>query len=94
MPGAAQYPPSLSVQPSWLELVSEGGEGSAPVGDSPLPGTGWPRLESVDYLNKLIILVILLLALPWLLGKLVSDPGKASRHAAGFAMGSSSLAGS
>lgn len=97
MPTKAPYPPPLDTpRPSWTELVGEEGEGTEPeegapststTSTGPLPGEGWPKLESVDYCIKLITLIVLLLALPWLIGKLLAEPGKASRHAGSFVLG-------
>jgi hypothetical protein len=99
MPQKAPYPPPLDTpRPSWLTLVGEDGDGAGPEGETPstsptstgpLPGNGWPKLESVDYCIKLITLIVLLLALPWLVAKLVSEPGRASRHAGAFVLGNS-----
>lgn len=43
-----------------------------PVSHFPLPG--WPATSTVDYLTKLILLGLLLLALPYLIGKLLTSP--------------------
>jgi hypothetical protein len=82
------YPRPLTAPPPWLSLL-EPGQGEPPTssGKGPMPGEGWPKFETVDYANKLIMLMILLLALPWLLGKLISDPEHMSRHAAKMATG-------
>lgn len=83
MPDAAAYPPPLTRQPSWLPLV--GGGGAAPTPTSGFPGgEGWPAIESLDYAIKLITLLVLVLALPWILGRFVHD-GHLSRHAASVA---------
>jgi hypothetical protein len=77
----------MTPRPPWTELVDGGGSTAAAAAGGP-PGEGWPPLETVDYWLKLITLAILVLALPWLLGKMMSEPGRASRHAASFASGS------
>jgi hypothetical protein len=68
--------------PWWATLFEE----SAPTGTAPaegsVPGPGWPDLHTVEYLTKLIVLGLLLLALPWLLAKVVTAPGDAMKHAA------------
>lgn len=89
----SSYPPPLASPPSWLPLLGPGdsGAGPGPSDDSPLPGEGWPALETIDYLSKLIVLIVLLLALPWLIHKLLTDPGQLSGHSAGMAMGPASL---
>lgn len=86
MPDGSPYPRPLTAPPPWPALL-EPEQGEPSGGKGPMPGEGWPKLETVDYANKLIMLVILLLALPWLLGKLISDPGNMSRHAARMAAG-------
>jgi len=58
------------------------GEAGCTCSSSKLPGEGWPDLHTVEYLTKLIVLGLLLLALPWLLAKVVSSPGDAMEHAA------------
>jgi len=84
MPGSpSTFPEPLTTPPSWLSLLKPGGEaeGDAPVDDNgPLPGEGWPRLESIDYVNKLILLIVLLLALPWLIGRLLTHPAQVPRQ--------------
>jgi len=72
----------MTLRPSWTEIVGGAGA-SSPIGSiEGLPGEGWPPLETVDYALKLITLIVLLLALPWLFSKIISEPGKVSRHAA------------
>lgn len=46
----------------------------APVSHFPLPG--WPAASTVEYLTKIIILGLLLLALPYLIGKLLTSPAE------------------
>lgn len=87
------FPAPLTSPSDWVGLVDEGagGEGPGPHNEKPLPGEGWPKLETVDYVSKLIVLLILLLALPWLIVKLLSNPGELSGHSAGLAMGPASM---
>jgi hypothetical protein len=77
-PSALTTPP----RPWWEGLL----EASAPTASLPaegsVPGPGWPDLHTVEYLTKLIVLGLLLLALPWLLAKVVTAPGDAMKHAA------------
>lgn len=40
------------------------------------PPPGFPSKAQIDYTTALIALSLLLLMLPWLLGKVVTDPGK------------------
>ncbi|HWW67812.1 MAG TPA: hypothetical protein VNY83_07480 [Solirubrobacterales bacterium] len=72
-----------------LEPADKGGPG--PGSESPLPGEHWPALESIDYVSKLIILIVLLLALPWLISKLLTAPHELTEHAAGASMGVASM---
>jgi hypothetical protein len=76
------YPEPITVRPSWLPLV-DAGKG-APASTAGLPGEGWPAIETLDYTTKLITLIVLLLALPWLLGKVFTHPEQVSRAAAGM----------
>lgn len=39
------------------------------------PPQGWPSLPQLTYTKELITVVLLLVALPWLLRKLTSNPG-------------------
>jgi hypothetical protein len=69
----------LAAPPSWLPLLEPAGGGDGlpgPGHESGLPGESWPKLHTVEYLTKLITLIILLFALPWVLGKLLSNPEK------------------
>jgi hypothetical protein len=45
---------------------------AVPMSHFPLPG--WPASSTVEYLTKLIVLGLLLLALPYLIGKLLTSP--------------------
>jgi hypothetical protein len=75
----------LAAPLTWLSLLEpaeEGGDPPGPGNETDVPGSGWPKLETIEYLTKLILLVLLLLGLPWLLGKLVTDPGAVMRPAA------------
>jgi hypothetical protein len=77
----------LTAPPSWLPLL-EPEEGDEAAGGGPRhgrekrPGEGWPPIETVEYLTKLIILIVLLMGLPWLVTKLITDPDQVMRHAA------------
>jgi hypothetical protein len=46
---------------------------AVPASHFPLPG--WPAASTVEYLTKLILLGLLLLALPYLIGKALTSPG-------------------
>lgn len=39
------------------------------------PPAGWPNLAQLTYTKEAITVLLLLLALPWLVGRLLSDPG-------------------
>jgi hypothetical protein len=84
----AARPPLTSPPAWWMGTGGEGGAGPGPSGEGPIPGPGWPAPQTVDYLTKLIVLGLLLLAIPWLLAKLIQSPREGSRHAAAAAMGS------
>ena len=61
------------------------GVGAAvPASHFPLPG--WPAASTVEYLTKLIVLGLLLLALPYLIGKLLTRPGDVFASTTGRAM--------
>jgi hypothetical protein len=86
MPSESPYPQPLTAPPPWLPLHElAGGEDSdapGPGAEGPLPGDHWPKLETVEYVSKLIVLVLLLLALPWLVDRLIAHPGRISKHSA------------
>ena len=95
MPGnAPQLGPRgpLTSPPPWWEegAGARPGEGapeasSGSSDDSPLPGEGWPSITTVEYMTKLITLCLILLAVPWLLGQLLSSPKDGARNAASVA---------
>jgi hypothetical protein len=60
--------------------------GASPSSSFPLEG--WPTAPTVEYLTKLIVLGLLLLALPYLIGKLLTRPGDVFAATAGRAMSS------
>jgi hypothetical protein len=77
-------------------LLGKGEDGDGPGApgpehEGPFPGPHWPDLHTVEYLSKLIILIVLLLALPWLVGKLLTDPGEVLSHAAAPSVAANSM---
>jgi hypothetical protein len=46
-----------------------------------LPRPGWPAKHDLDYVKTLIELALLLLAVPWILKRLASNPGGTARKA-------------
>ena len=72
------FPKPLTGPAPWVPLV-DAGNGEA-GGEEPFPGEHWPRLETIDYISKLIVLLILLLALPWLIQRLLTHPGQVPRQ--------------
>jgi hypothetical protein len=50
-----------------------------PSWSEPAPGdyppSRWPSKEQLTYTKELVTVALLLLALPWLLSKLLTDPG-------------------
>jgi hypothetical protein len=83
MPAGSPYPRPLTAPPPWLPWLepAENGE-PGPGKEDPFPGEHWPKLETIDYVSKLIGLILLLLALPWLVDKLLSHPSELPRHSA------------
>lgn len=81
-----RYPVPLTAPPSWLPLLEHGdggsGGGLGPDLEGAIPGTGWPAAETIDYLYKLLGLLVLVLALPWLFERLLASPRKGSHGAA------------
>lgn len=71
--GRPTYPLPLRPRAPWVDLVEQDGGAGAATG---FPGEGWPSLEAVEYCSKLILLILILLALPHLIVKLVKSPGK------------------
>jgi hypothetical protein len=81
--------------PAWPQFTQDGASwpvvgsahpaaGAAAVSHFPLDG--WPAAGTVDYLTKLIVLALLLLALPYLVGKLLTSPGEVFATTTGKAM--------
>lgn len=62
-PGPIPWPP-----PGAFE---ERGPGSPPS----YPPKGWPTKAQLDYTQQAIVVGLLVLALPWLIGRLATDPG-------------------
>lgn len=82
--GVSTPSPLVAPPPPWW-VAFTGHEAPADCscsGENSIPGPGWPKMETVEYMTKLIVLGLLLLALPWLLAKVVSSPGDAMEHAA------------
>jgi hypothetical protein len=76
----------LTAPPSWLPLLEPAQDhDDAGAGAAPFPGPSWPKLEHIDYMSKLITLILLLLALPWLLDRLLTKPGEVPAHSAHLA---------
>lgn len=71
--------PQFSQEPSshpWWGLASMDAAGPVAPGSpaSHFPLEGWPAMPTVEYLTKLILLGLLLLALPYLVGRLLLNP--------------------
>jgi len=94
--GAAPTSPLQAPPAPWWTTLGGSPAGDCPcsgeagcschTGENAIPGPGWPPIETVEYMTKLIVLGLLLLALPWLLAKVVSSPGDGMRIA-GHAVG-------
>jgi hypothetical protein len=52
------------------------------------PRPGWPTHGTVKYSKDLLELLLLLLAVPWLVKRIVHNPRRASRAAANHHLGS------
>lgn len=81
--------------PDWPQFRDEagswpkaGGKAAPFLGAAaaPFPREGWPSMGTVEYVTKLILLGLLLLALPYLLGRLVFHPGDVLEATADRAM--------
>lgn len=79
--------------PDWPQFADEAGSWPLPAGKAhahsgagAFPPAGWPDMSTVEYLTKLILLGLLLLALPYLLGRLVFHPGDVLEATADRAM--------
>jgi hypothetical protein len=55
--------------------ITGGDWARAPTHRAAYPPAGWPSKEQADYTTKLITAGLLVLALPWLVIKLLTDPG-------------------
>lgn len=84
--GATTAPRGPLTSPTpWWEVSGPPAVGNAaPAAGSTIPGEGWPELHTVEYMTKLIVLGLLLVATPWVLSRLVASPAEGSRHAAGL----------
>lgn len=65
----------------WFASLPEGDENGASPGDKAPPAShfplpGWPALPTVEYFTKIIVLGLLLLALPYLIGAVLTRPEK------------------
>ena len=92
-PSTSTSPAAFTSPGPWW---NEGGGSASPAGassgnESSIPGPGWPSQATLEYLTKIIMLVILLLALPFLLEKLLTAPHELGAHSAGFATGIASM---
>lgn len=85
------YPLPLRPQAPWVSLVDGGGQG--PAVPDVFPGEGWPSPETMEYATKLILLILLILALPHLVVKLLKGPGKVGVHPPGLSVGPTSIGG-
>ena len=69
-------PPESSWPPPWKP-------GDPPYSGPTVPGRGpggfpppgWPSKEQIDYAQAGILLLLLVLALPWVVSTLITDPG-------------------
>lgn len=78
------WPPAWAPaeQPTSLPVGS-----AAPArGGGGFPPEGWPTKEQIDYAQAAILLLLLLLALPWVLSKLLTNPSSLVAAIAGRRM--------
>lgn len=60
----------------WADHNEQGQDGQAKAGPQrTYPPAGWPSLGQLTYTKEIVTVLLLVLALPWLVGKLVTDPG-------------------
>jgi hypothetical protein len=74
--------------PAWDDA---GGTAAAPGTDAPprarsWPPPDWPSVAQLTYTKELITVVLLLLALPWILGHVARHPRQAGQALAGKAL--------
>jgi hypothetical protein len=67
------WPPPWGATESDPATVVGSARPAAGVGK--FPPAGWPTKAQIDYAQAAILLGLLLLALPWVVSKLLSDPG-------------------
>lgn len=59
--------------------------GPTPAPSGGFPPAGWPSKDQLDYIQKAVTALVLVLALPWLVVKLLTQPeavfaGAAKKH--------------
>jgi hypothetical protein len=68
--------PTSTGWPTPIPWDTPGGDSAPAAGKQRhWPPVDWPTQAQLDYTQKLITVVLLVLALPWLVGKLVTRPG-------------------
>lgn len=65
--------PRLSLWPGMAPALDS--PAPLPMAGSHYPLPGWPAQDTLEYFTKLILLGLLLLALPYVIGKLLTRPG-------------------
>jgi len=60
---------------SWLDTSPPNGGAAAGAELPSWPPPGWPSKSQLDYTRTLIVVLLLLLAVPWLVMRLLTNPG-------------------
>jgi hypothetical protein len=71
--------------PAWDPAAPAAGPAAPPTAQAPptgYPPPGWPTKDQLDYTNKAVTALLLVLALPWLAYKLVTRPSEVLSGAA------------
>lgn len=72
--------PLTGPTPWWLpehgSVEAGGASRPSPSNEGPFPGESWPSLHAVEYASKLIVLLILILALPWIFKHMLTNPDR------------------
>lgn len=74
----------MSIGPIVRDLTAPGhapGVASPPPSRTALPRAGWPAKGDLDYVKVAIEVALLLLALPWLLHRVLTKPASTAKRA-------------
>lgn len=59
-----------------MDWPPTGGAGGQPPTSEGFPPANWPSKAQLEYVRTLVIVLLLLLAVPWLAAKIVTAPGE------------------